>query len=330
MERIRRGAVFLVAFVLLAVVVRYKLTSDQTLLESFYWLVITISSVGYSERSQASPQVQLFTIGVIFIGMSAAAYTIGGLIQLMAEGEIDRLLGYRKMSREIEKMKNHVIVCGHGSVGSVLTKDLLKNNVTFVVVDMNPDSVAEAQALGYLAMQGEATEESTLRKAGIEKAKSLISVLSTDADNVFLTLTAKNLNPGLQIIARGDNPRTESKLLQAGATRVVLPTVIGGRRISNYITHPHASELFEHVLNPESLGVNLQEVVISPKSSLVDETIKSAGARRSHRLLFVGIRRADGEMLFNPTADNVLHAGDTLIVLGQPDDVASFCEAVGL
>ena len=329
--RIRRGALFLGVFIIVAVCLRYLLAQDdRTFLDSVYWLVITVSSVGYGERSNAPPEVQFFTIAVILIGMSAVAYTFGGLLQLMTEGEIQRALGVRRMTRDIEKLTDHIIICGYGRIGNILAEDIERQNEQLVVIDTEQDRVAEAQKDGYLAMRGDATEESVLHAAGVKRAKTLISALNDDANSVFLTLTARNLNADLCIIARGETPGTEQKLLRAGATRVVLPAVIGARRMASLVTRPHTAELIERITDHSTLDVDLKELVVPTTHSLANKTVREVEAGRRHKLLVVAVRRMDGRMIFNPDADHIFLAGDTMILMGQPDDVERFRNEHGL
>lgn len=313
----------LAAFFVVAAIVRRALTGE-TWLEAFYWLVITVSSVGYSERSIEEPVVQVFSIVVILIGISAAAYVVGGFIQLWAAGEIERVLGVRRMTREIEHLSGHTIVCGFGRLGQTLTEELYGRGLPFVVVEQSAEEVAEAADLSYLFVTGDATDEDVLLEAGVKRAKTLIVALDSDADNVFLTLTARNLNPALQIIARGELPPTEKKLLQAGADRVVMPAVLGARRMAAMVSHPHAAELIDLVTDHRVLNAALEELQVGPESPWTGKSIRDADARSKHHLLIVALRRADGNMVFNPGADLVVEAGDTAIVMGKREDIHTF------
>lgn len=324
LTRIRRGVTFFLTFFVIAVVVRFVLAGDQTLLDSIYWFIITVSSVGYSERSIEQPEIKLFTISVILIGISSVAYTFGGMLQLMTEGEIQRAFGVQRMTRDIDKLNDHVIICGYGRMGFILAGELKRQKVPIVVIDASQDRIAEAQENGHLAMRGDATEEDILVAAGVNRATTLISAINEDADNVFLTLTARNLSADLRIIARGELPGTEKKLLQAGATRVVLPSVIGAQYIATLVTRPHTAELIERMTDHSTLDVDLRELVITPTSGLVKKTVREAEARRKHKILVVAVRRADGEMIFHPDADHLFLAGDTIIAMGQSDDVDRF------
>ena len=323
LTRIRRGAIILVGFTALTIVLHHSLT-ERPWLESVHWFVITIATVGYGEKSIEPPSVQLFTIFVILVGISLAAYTFGGFLHLLAQGEIESALGERRMSREISHLSSHTIVCGFGRLGKTLADELAENRLPLVVVDHDIDRITEASELGYLFVQGDATNEEVLEKSGVCRAKTLIVALDQDANSVFLTLTARNLNSKLHIIARGEQPSTEKKLLQAGADRVVLPAVLGARRIAAMVSRPHAAELMDLMIDRSQLNADLEEFTVSPKSLYAGKSIRDTGTRARHRLLIIGIRRADGSMIFNPDADFVVQVGDTAIVMGKHEDIQSF------
>ena len=324
----RQGAVLLgLAFV--AGVVAYRLMG-RSWLDALYMVVITISTVGFGETSALRPAEQWVTIAVILTGISTAVFTIGGFFQMIVEGEIDRSLHSGRNLRAIDRLKDHVIVCGFGRIGELLAEQLHKNGQTFVVVDIDPGAVAEATNLGYLALAGDATEEDLLCSAGVQRARCLVTALSNDAANVFITLTSRNLNPGLQIIARGEHLTTQKKLLQAGANRVVLPAMIGASRMSAMITHPSTVELMELVAGQSVLDVEINELVVAAGSSLVGQTIRQFDIRRKHELLVVAVKQASGAMLFNPDADLSLAAGDVIVVMGRADNIERFRSEFGL
>ncbi len=217
LSRIRRGALVLAVIVVLSVV-GYRVLGGRTWLDAAYMTTITISSVGFGEHSTATPEMQVFTILVIVLGMSAAAYTVSGMVQLLAEGEIERLLGTRRMMREIDQLSEHVIICGYGRVGQILAGRLAGRCCPFLVIDEKPEQIENAQAEQYVCLQGDATEEELLLKAGIRRAKTLVTSLPNDAANVFLTLTARNLNEHLQIIARAEFHTSEKNCGKPGPT----------------------------------------------------------------------------------------------------------------
>lgn len=304
--------------------------TDRPWLESVHWFVITIATVGYGEKSIEPPSVQLFTIVVILVGISLAAYTFGGFLHLLAQGEIEGALGERRMSRDISHLSGHTIVCGFGRLGKTLADELAENGLPFVVVDHDIERITEASELNYLFIQGDATSEEILEKSGVGRAKTLIVALDHDANNVFLTLTARNLNATLRIIARGEQPSTEKKLLQAGADRVVLPAVLGARRIAAMVSRPHAAELMDLMIDRRQLNAEMEEYTVSAESLYAGKSIRDAGMRARHRLLIIGIRRADGQMIFNPDADLVVQAGDTAVVMGRHEDIQMFRDELRL
>ncbi len=327
--RIRRGAIVLAVIAVVAVVGHHLLSgkdlqSGESWLASLYFFVITVSSVGYAEVSEVSPALQAFTIVVIVVGMSAAAYTVGGLIQMMTEGEIERALGVRRATRELKRLDQHVIICGYGRVGALIAHDLAQHDQPILAIDSNPERIGEAQLAGFLTLTGDATEEVVLQQAGIERARALVSALPDDADNVFLVLTSRNLNAQLNLIARGEHPTSEKKLIQAGANYVVLPAVIGARRMSALLLRPHTAQLLDKISNRDSLEIDAQEILVPETSKLVGMSVQDAEAHRRHRMLVVAIRRNDGTMVFNPNADETFHAGDLLITMGRRDGIDEF------
>lgn len=323
LHRIRRGLLLLGGFFAVAVI-GYRWLTECTWLESVYFFVITVSTVGYSEQSTAPPEVKLFTIGMIVIGVVGLGYLVGLIVQSMIEGQINKALGAKRMTRDIEQLSGHTLVCGYGRTGRAIAAELARRNRPYVIIDQGAEEATHAHEEGQLVVVGDAMEEDVLLQAGIERAESIVVALKSDADNVFLTLTARNLNPKLRIIARGEQAATEKKLRQAGADQVVLPAVIGGRRMAALVTRPNAAEMLEHFSNHEKIDVDLEELTISSDSQLVGKTVRETAARQRHHLLIVGIRRAAGQMIFNPEADDEFEADDTLVVMGKSKDIESF------
>ncbi len=322
LRRVRAGAIVLV-IVFAVAVVGYRI-AGRGWLDAVYMVVITISTVGYGEISVLSPGQQVLTIVVVVFGISAAVFTLGGFIQMMMEGEIERAFRLGRTTRAIEKLTRHVILCGYGRIGQILAHELNSKKQSFVVLDNDPEVLAEAQNAGHLVLLGDATEEQVLLAAGVERAQCLVTALPNDAANVFITLTSRNLNRDLQIIARGEYQTTEKKLLQAGANRVVLPAAIGALRMAAMVTRPSTIELMELVGGKSVLDVEIDEVPISVGSSLVGKTIVDAETRRRHGLLIVAVKQTGGNMVFNPGAELVFQPGDTLIVMGRLEDIDRF------
>jgi voltage-gated potassium channel len=326
-RRIRRGMLLLVAIVVLGVV-GYVL-AGWNLLDAIYMVVITIFGVGYGEvRPIEAPALKVFTISLILAGCSAGLWVVGSVVEFMAEGTINKALGRRRMTRQISELSNHTIVCGFGRVGQMLCRELQEAGVPVVVVDANPERLAAAEALGLPVVAGDASEEKVLRAANIDAAKVLAVVLPAEAANVFVTLSARELNDSIQIIARGERPETERKLLRAGANRVVLPTAAGASRIARMITNPTAESLLRDTagmtyLNEQLLQIDLQfvEIPIPPDSPLAGTTVQSIDPRDLAAVVIVAVRTATGEIHRNPHGTTCLEAGDTIILIGRRGDL---------
>ena len=241
-RRIFTGIIFFIITNIIGVI-GYTL-AGWNLLDAVYMMVITIFGVGYGEvKPLSSPNLKIFTILIIIAGALSVAYMVGGFVQMVTEGEINKALGVRRMTREIENLKDHVIICGFGRVGQILAREMVKARQPFVIIDNTPERITKAEALGYLIRLGSAMDEAVLLAGGIQRAKILATVLPDDASNVFITLTARELNPEIIILARGEFPTTEKKLKLAGANHAILPSTIGAMRMAHLITHP-ASDRF--------------------------------------------------------------------------------------
>ena len=330
LKRLQVGLVTL-AVIFVAAVCGYRL-AGWDLLDSIYMVVTTLSMVGYHDAvgGPMTPALEVFTIAVIVVGVSTALYILGGIFQMMTEGEINRALGLRRVSREIKRLSDHVVICGFGRVGETLAAELHRRKRPIVIVDNQPDRVAEAVSLDYLTLNDDATEEDALVNAGIRRAKTLVTTLPRDAENVFITLTARNLNPDLQIIARAESRSTEKKLIQAGADRVVLPSAAGALRMAAMVTRPSTIELIELAAGHHIAEVEIDELTIPGESPLVGSTVRHSQTRRRHGLLIVAVRHADGQLAFNPDADTVFQGGDTVIAMGRPDDIERFRQEYGI
>ncbi len=321
--RIRNGAIVL-GVVLIVATCGFRFLGGYDWIGAIWMVVITISTVGHGEQSTQTPAMQLFTVLVIVVGMSASVYTIGGLIQIMLEGELERIIGTRRMNQELSKQADHIIVCGFGRMGQMLADEIQHYHRPFVVVERDPKLQVDATNRGFMMYVGDATEEDVLLAVGIERARCLVSALPSDAENVFITLTAHNLNPKLQIISRAEQKNTEKKLRQAGASRVVMPTVVGARQMARMITHPATADLMELVSQSGFEDLELDEIDISSAAGLVGVTVSETEAWRKHRLLVVAVKRSDGEYTFNPNGSDSFGEGDIVVVMGHGKDIARF------
>jgi len=297
--------------------------TGASVVDAFYMVIVTIFSVGYDEMVPVdTPAMKIFTAGFIVMGCTSLIYFTGALVQFLTEGQIRRALGIRRMTREISKLKNHVIICGYGRIGHVLATELETVGREFVLIEKNETRVKEASDHNYLVVVGDATNEGALKEAGIDKAVSLATVLPDDAMNVFITLTARNLNPGIGIIARGEVPSTEMKLRQAGANRVVLPAHIGAERIAHLLIHPTAAQFVEdealsHNFRQEltEIGMRLREIPVGDDPKYIGKLIRDCDVSGFGGYLIAALRRADGESIGNPSPNTVIEKDDRLVVI---------------
>jgi len=290
--------------------------------DALYMTVITLATVGFQEIHPLSDAGRIFTILVIVFGVSVLGYTVGKLAQIMFEGQFQRFLGRKKVEKSIEELRDHYIICGYGRIGSLICREFAARPLPFVVVESNPAVVEKLEEDSVLFLRGNATEDETLLKAGIMRAKGLISVVTSDTENVYITLTARGLNQDLYILARSGEPGSEIKLQRAGANKVVSPYHIGGTRMAQAILRPNVVDFIEIATGREHLDLQMEEIFIPEGTQFLGRNLKDAGLRRDTGVIIVGIKKAGGRMVFNPGSASVLEARDTLIVLGQPSEIA--------
>ncbi|MCP4890836.1 MAG: potassium channel protein [Planctomycetaceae bacterium] len=327
--RIRLGGLVL-ALVFTVAVLGYRFLGGYDWLSAVYMVVITVSTVGYGETSDLSPQVQALTVAVILVGISASVYTFGGLIQVMLEGELERVLGKRRMIKDIQGLSGHSIICGYGRMGHNLALELKTQGRQLVVIDHDSEKVAEATSNGFLCVLGDATDEVTLQDAGLDRASTLVSTFPNDAESVFITLTARNLNSGIKIISRAERESTQQKLRQAGADTIVMPTVVGARQMGRMITRPSTAHLINLVDEGSNREFDLDELIVEEGNRLVGMTVEKTEAHRRHRLLVVAIKDASGVLRFNPAASEQFADGDVVMVVGHRDHIGQFRSEFGM
>ena len=329
-QKIITGSVFFAITIVIAII--GYILFGWTVLESTYMVVITIFGVGYGEvKPLETTAEKLFTIFVIIAGTSSAIYGVGGFIQMVTQGEINRAFEAERQRKTISNLENHIIICGFGYIGQILAQKLMEAREQFVIVEREPERVAIAKQRGYLVTEGEPTDEEILQSMGIQRAKVLATVLNNDATNVFITLTARELNPGLTILARGEVPSTEKKLRLAGANHVVLPASVSGMRMANLITSPTMANFFAQRAEQEHLNellqqiqVQIDELELAPQSSLVGKTVRELEIRGKGAFIVVALRRLRGELITHPRPSLMLNSGDVLLVLGHQENLPQF------
>ena len=309
----------------------YTLIQKWDLLDSLYMTIITITTVGYGEVSNLSVPGKIFTIGLIASGVGIAAYIVGSLSKMMVEGEITRILGRRKLEKRIQTLKDHYIVCGCGRIGSLICKEFAASGkpLSFVVIDNNPDIIEKIENENYLYVQGNSTEEDTLIAAGINKARGLVTAVSSDSDNVYITLTARELNPKLFILARASDEKAEKKLIRAGADKVISPYHIGGRRMAQAILRPAVVDFIELAVHDRSMELQLEEIAVRKSSRFIGVSLKNSGIRQDLGLIIVAIKKPSGDMAFNPSSESKIELGDTLLALGEKKNLLRLEKIIG-
>jgi voltage-gated potassium channel len=294
-------------------------------MDAFYQVFITISAVGLTEvHPLVSTPLRLHTMLIIALGLLSVAFTVGGFVSLLTEGEFQKYLGQQRMLKQIETFRGHTIVAGFGRVGALVCEGLSGSERTFVIIEHDPERAAEMAARGFPHLIGDATEEAILREAGIERAAVLVTAMPNDAANVFITLTARELSPEILIIARAEQPSTQKKLKQAGANHVIMPSAIGAHRIVSLLTNPMAVEFVELVTRRSSLAIEMDEIPVRPESPLAGHTLRDSDIGRRTGVMVIAVKRSDGRVEFPPGGDHPFEPGDSIVLLGKRSNLDQF------
>jgi voltage-gated potassium channel len=294
----------------------YMWLEGWSLFDALYMTVVTLTTVGYGDLYPTNTASRVFTMGLILIGVGFMLYMFTALARVVVEGEIRSALGKRKLLKHIKKLTNHYIICGFGRIGEIIARQLKERKIPLVIIETNPGLLTTLEESSYYFINGDASKEEVLLEAGIERARGLVAVVSSDANNVFITLTARSLNPNIFIVARGVEPGSEQKLIRAGADRVESPYELGGRKMAQTILRPNVTTFIELAMK-EDVDLGMEEIMVAPTSALVGLALKDSGIRQQLNTIVVSIKRASGEMLFNPSPGTQIFAGDTLIALGM-------------
>ena len=290
-------------------------------LDALFMTVITLATVGFGEVHQLSSVGRIYTILLILVGVGFLGYTGASLIQYMIEGRIRIILGRHRLDKKITRLKNHYIVCGYGRIGRVLCMNLRQKPIDVVVIENNPALVPVMEEDRILYLSGDTADETILLNAGIERAKGLIAVLGTDVDNVFLVLTARQLNPKLFIMARAIYKESKTKLLAAGASAVESPYEVGAVSMAHRIIRPTVTSFLNLAMTYDRKDIQMEEIPISPLSTLANKMLKNSGIRQDYNLIIIAIKLDDGSMMFNPSFETRLEPGATVIAVGQEQDL---------
>jgi voltage-gated potassium channel len=300
--------------------ISFRYLEGWTWLESAYMATETVTTVGYGDFPPKSDTGRIFAIFFMLLGGGTVLFAITTLIQSVIQSEIIEALDFRRKTKEMDKLKNHYIVCGAGRVGRRIIRSLQKENLPFVIIERDEKKLAEFEDEGLHVLIGDATLEENLLKLGIERAKGLASCLPDDADNVYVVLTARGLNETMHIVARAVEEQAEPKLIRAGANRVVAPTIIGSLSMARALLKPAIADFMDSIV-AETLDLVFEEVAIEKHSVYADKELKATNISTELNLLVVAVRRKNGEMIYQPSADTFIREGDLLIVIGKAEQM---------
>ena len=295
----------------------YMFIENWSFFDALYMTVITLATVGYGEVHQVSMVGRLFTVVLILLGVGYFLYVVGNIIQFLVEGRIRAVLGRRKLDTQIKRLKNHYIICGYGRIGRVLTRYLTQRYLDVVVIERAAERIPVIDEDGVLYLIGEAADEKLLMRAGIDAAKGLVTAVATDADNVFLVLRAKQLNPDIFIVARAEHNSVKKTLLAAGADKVISPYDLGARRMAHAILRPTVIKFLEMAFADDDTDIQVEELRVAPTSKFAGLPLLDTGIRKKWDLNVLTIRKTDESMVLNPKVDTLIEAGDTVVVVGR-------------
>ena len=299
----------------------YMMIEGWSPLDSLYMTVITLSTVGYGETHPTSEAGKFFTIILILTGGGFALYVAGIVVQFIVEGRLQTALGRHRLDTKIRKLSGHYIVCGYGRIGRVLCNNLREKPIDLVAIEKDPALIRTMDEDHVLYLHGDASDETLLRQAGIDRAKALVAALATDTDNVFLVLTARQLNPDLFIMARCGHAAARKKLFGAGASMVESPYEMGARSMAMRLLRPAVTDFIDSALAQKNHDIQLEELPVSPDSRMCGMRLAESGIRQQYNLIVIGVQRTDGTMEFNPHHDAEIRGGDTIIAMGEVENL---------
>ena len=318
--RMRLGVIAVLSSILVGTVA-FHLLEGWSILDSLYVTAQTVTTVGFGDLSPKTSLGRAFATVFMMVGVGIVLYALTSTVQSIVQSELLATLGRRRRTREMSRLRNHFIICGAGRVGSHLIRNLQGSHDTFIVIENNTEKVAQLMDAGVAVLVRDATLEESLSDAGVEHARGLAACLADDADNVYVVLTARGLNPNIHIVARAAEEQAESKLIRAGASRVVAPTLIGGHRMAMALTKPAVGDFLDSITANE-LDLGFEQLEVDPSSTFVGRKLSETDIRSHLNIVIVSIRRSDGEIIFNPSGDTLINAGDMLIAIGKSEALA--------
>ena len=304
----------------------YAAIERWSLWHAFYVTVLAITTVDLPPVSRGG---QIFTVFLLVAGVGAALYTFTLLATVVVEGGLPKRLQRRRATRMLETIRDHFIICGYGRIGSIVARQFRRQHIPYVVVERDPERVHAAIDDGGLSVEADASREDVLKRVGLERARGLIAVVGTDAENVYAVLSARVMRPDLFIVSRAETEDATQKLRRAGADRVISPYQIGGIQIAQTAVRPAVVDFVELATSADNIELAMEEITIAPRSPLANATIVDANLRQRYGVIVVGIQREDRRMEFNPEPDSRMQSGDKLVVLGRPDSLKKLEAAAG-
>ena len=305
----------------------YMIIERLAFWDALYMTVITISTVGYREIVVPSRGGEIFTMLIIISGLATVVYVTTSVVELVLEGRLLEIMGRRKVLKELQDLTGHYIVCGYGRVGKQIAKECQARGTSVVIIEKDPAVAEAAMADDFITVKGDAAEESVLRKAGLERASGLVTGLSSDADNLFVTMTARMIRPDVFIVGRCNSDETESKLYRAGADRAISPHNVGGRRMAALLLKPLVCDFLDVVTHGELVELTLEDISVEPGAAVTGRSLRDILVGDLKGIGILGLKRPKRDFVINPRGDTVLDSGDILIISGAPDQVKALKRA---
>ncbi|NIM89485.1 MAG: potassium channel protein [Candidatus Aminicenantes bacterium] len=316
---------WLILLVILISTLGFRIIEGWSLLDCLYMTIITIFTVGFGEVKELSPQGQIFTIFVILSGVGTAIYAFTKLAEAFYEGGIRKFLRRKRMERKLQNLKDHYIICGHGRMGRVVRERLEEEKTPFIIIDNREEKLEELkEAKTCLFIEGDATSEEVLIKAGIKKAKGLAALLPDDADNLYLVLTVRLINPSIFILSKAIDEEGERKILQIGANRVVSPYKLTGLKIAQGLIRPTLVDFVDLIIRRKEIALSMEEFVVKKESPVTNRSLNECNIRRKANVIVVALKKPGEELVFNPPPGLKIETGDTLLVLGDNQAIGLF------
>jgi voltage-gated potassium channel len=326
MDLSMRRPILLFLSLLLIGTIGFRVIENISLLDSLYMTIITVFTVGFREiKEPLSPFGQVFTIFIILGGVGSVLYTFSKLAEIMYEGTINKIWRRRRMEKRIQKLKNHIIICGHGRMGNIVRERLEEEGLPYVVIDKSEEGLSTLRLKqDCLYIEGDATNEDILIKAGIKRARALAALLATDADNLYLVMTVKMIHPSLFVLSKVMEEDAERKILQIGANKAVNPYKLSGLKMAQGLIRPTLVDFIDLIIRRSELSLSMEEIIVKKDSRIVGRTLAECDIRRKANIIVVAIKKPGEEIVFNPSPGVDIGPGDTLLALGDNTDIQLF------